>query len=574
MIQKRTIIAIIITIVVVIITNKYWLVFKPMPVDFDIQGSGICNIEVQLNKKNDDKFANVKSQNIILDLNTNNHASFKIKRSRYPKRMRIVIAELKNKNPIEIKNITLRNGKYEISELGEFVSQSADLVEENDILKIYPKDSIVILEYKKTLNARTVIKFDFKLFVIILTLTFLLFYKLSNYVADFKSVEKKSRIEIIFLAIFFVFLFIPMSHINRDAISKQENRTLTKWQPLINNDGEINYDFGVNFNEWFNDRFCLRSCFIYVSNYIKSGFTDVVKTKNGIYNKRTNWMFVDDSDWYASLYDSKFQAEIADNLNKFNAFCKDNNIKFYLLIVPYQNDIYYKEGEPYLTKTSVETKMEAVEKILSMTDFPTINAYNELKQNSKDVYTYYKTDWHWTDDGAFIGYQLLMNKIKADYKDLKILSKSDFNITQSNKVRSDWGRDFHNGEVLMYHFHDFENKASEILDVKYNYYEHKGSKDIKATVVDIPFKKEKTFYYKLAENNLKFMQIGTSMNESLLQFTPYSFKNLKYIRLNNVQCMTFEESFKILKHYKSNILEYKPNIIVLCLTPSSMHIKE
>ena len=66
------------------------------------------------------------------------------------------------------------------------------------------------------------------------------------------------------------------------------------------------------------------------------------------------------------------------------------------------------------------------------------------------------------------------------------------------------------------------------------------------------------------------MQIGTSMNESLLQFTPYSFKNLKYIRLINVKEMSGEENFKLSKYYQSEILQYKPDIIVLCLTPLNL----
>ena len=40
-----------------------------MPVNFDIKGKGQCNIEVQLNKKDNDEFNKIKSQCIILDLN-------------------------------------------------------------------------------------------------------------------------------------------------------------------------------------------------------------------------------------------------------------------------------------------------------------------------------------------------------------------------------------------------------------------------------------------------------------------------------------------------------------------------
>ncbi|MGN0192957.1 MAG: hypothetical protein ACI4CY_05490 [Candidatus Gastranaerophilaceae bacterium] len=249
MIQKRTIITIIITIVTVIATNKVWLIFEPMPVDFDIKGKGQCSIEVQLNKKDNDKFDKIKTQNIILDLNKNTHASFNVKRSRYPKRIKLVISKLENSSPIEISNITLRNGKYKLNDLKQFTNSTGTIIIKNNSIVIQPNHGIINLEYKKTLNVRTTIKFDFKLFVIILVLTYLLAYKLSNYVADFKSVKEKSRIDILFLTIFFIFLFIPMSKVNKDEISLYENRTLAKWKPFITQDGAINYDFGKDFNE-------------------------------------------------------------------------------------------------------------------------------------------------------------------------------------------------------------------------------------------------------------------------------------------------------------------------------------
>ena len=60
--RRRTIIAIIVTVITVICTNKLWLVYSPMPVEMDIKGSGNCNIEVQLNKKDNNKFEKIKAQ--------------------------------------------------------------------------------------------------------------------------------------------------------------------------------------------------------------------------------------------------------------------------------------------------------------------------------------------------------------------------------------------------------------------------------------------------------------------------------------------------------------------------------
>lgn len=360
-----------------------------------------------------------------------------------------------------------------------------------------------------------------------------------------------------------------MSNINQGDISKNENRTLAKWQPFITQDGEINYNFGKDFNEWFNDRFYLRESFVMVHKDIFSTFNSIVATNKAFYNKRTHWMFqkvIFDS----NLSDIRIQREIADNFNRFNHFCSENNIKLYLLVVPLQDEIYYHNASPYITAKDIHQEINATKEILKYVKFQTIFPYDKLRQLSQSYQTYYKTDWHWTDDGAFLGQQELIKEIKKDFSDVKILSKNDFNITTSNKVRSDWNREFNNGEVFMFHFPNLEQFSKKILDIKYNYYEHKDSKNLSKQIIDQPFKKEKNYQYNNAGNNLKVLQMGTSMNESLLQFTPYSFNNVRYIRIISIKNKPKSENFKIFKYYKNEILEYKPDIIILCLTPRNL----
>ena len=106
-----------------------------MPVDFDIKGKGQCNINVQLNKKDNDKFNKIKSQSIILDLNKNTHASFNVKRSRFPKRIKFVITGLEENSPVEMSNITLRNGKYNLDDLKQFSNSTGNLgIKKNSLI--------------------------------------------------------------------------------------------------------------------------------------------------------------------------------------------------------------------------------------------------------------------------------------------------------------------------------------------------------------------------------------------------------------------------------------------------------
>ena len=134
--KKRTIIAIIITALVVFCSNRLWLDFKPMAVDFDISGKGICNIEVQLNKENNDKFERIKSLGKKINLDKNQHAHFSIERAKFPKRLRLVFKNLDS--TVEIKNITLKNKKYKLDDLNAFGINAGELALNQDTIQITP----------------------------------------------------------------------------------------------------------------------------------------------------------------------------------------------------------------------------------------------------------------------------------------------------------------------------------------------------------------------------------------------------------------------------------------------------
>ncbi len=134
--KKRTIIAIIITALVVFCSNRLWLDFKPMAVDFNISGKGICNIEVQLNKENNDKFERIKSLGKKINLDKNQHAHFSIERAKFPKRLRLVFKNLDS--TVEIKNITLKKGKYKIDDLNQFMLNQGEIAIQNNTLQITP----------------------------------------------------------------------------------------------------------------------------------------------------------------------------------------------------------------------------------------------------------------------------------------------------------------------------------------------------------------------------------------------------------------------------------------------------
>lgn len=407
--------------------------------------------------------------------------------------------------------------------------------------------------------------FKLYLFISILILVYLLCLKLTSYLADFKDINHQSRIEIVFLVIFFVMLFIPMSHISKDEISENENRTLAKWQPLLAADGNLNMTFGKDFDSWFNDRFAGRKELIDINSATHQN--TVVETDKAIFNKKNNWMFV--KGHYNYVLNDEFVNNAADILKEFKNFCDKNNIKLYVLIVPLNAEIYYDKISAYTNKYKILYNKSQVNNIKLHTGDYVVFPFDELKKMSKKDYVFFKTDWHWSDAGAYIGYNALINAMQKDYPQIKPVKNSDFTIAKSKMIRSDWERDYHIGEAFKFMFPSYEKSKDKILDTEYKYYTHKKQNLLKTKITNISGLKEKEFYYPYG-NDLRVIEIGTSMNENLTGFTPYTFKHLKYIRLNNVKDMEATEQFKIIKYYKNNILQYKPDILIFCVTINNL----
>jgi len=557
-IKSRTLLSIVVSVIITIVLNKYWLIFKPMLVSLDIEGQGKCSIEVYLNKKNDDKFIKAKQESVDVDLDKIHHAELFVKRSRFPKRVKFVISDVKPNEQIILNNIQI--GNFNISDLSKFNIIGANFVIQNNKLLLNSDSSAISLIYQDTLKARTSIKFDFKIFVIILILSYLLAYKLTNYIADFKTVQGKSRIDIIFLTIFFCFLFIPMSHINHDEISTQENRPLAKWQHLIKENNEINFEFGKNFNEWFNDRFALRQKFVifrntitmFVENKCEKGFFD--NDNKTIY---PNWSF-----GHIDIKTIKYNFKA---LYELNNFFEENNIKLYTLIVPTKADIHTTRYNYINDKYVHDDFLNYVNYLQKENKIKVIYPYSEMLkavENGKQLY--FKTEHHWTDDGAFIGYQELMKIIINDYPNVTVLANDDFEYFYSTKVRGDFLRDLNFGQDCS-RIGISDSLCKKYHKYNYTYYKHKDFDKLKVSVINKPKHRYKLYKYDKGAN-LRVLLLGTSQNENLTEFIPFTFKNVKRLRNNNVKDISTNEEFKIIKHYEQEILDYQPDIVIFCIT--------
>lgn len=181
-------------------------------------------------------------------------------------------------------------------------------------------------------------------------------------------------------------------------------------------------------------------------------------------------------------------------------------IKFYLQIVPDKHPVYreYLPDEFQLIhKRNIDLFLEYVEPVLkARVNYPLSAILSASDQNK----IYFKTDSHWTDQGAYIAYLELMKIIKKDLPNISILKDPLFHpgAIQGDLAKLSGVEDNEATEVF--------NEASSVKTIFNNKVKNTG--------------RIKTFTNAKAKNNNTILVFGSSSTLYTLKFLTHDFKNV------------------------------------------------
>lgn len=303
-----------------------------------------------------------------------------------------------------------------------------------------PSDKTFSLTYKDKLSVRSSIKFEVLTFIIIAILGYLLVFKLTSYLADFKVLKNYSRLDILFLLVCLILLFLPMSHISKEIKSIEENRELAKWYPFIIDD-KINYGFGKDFENWFNDRYNFRRNYLKLYGWIKYYLSKSSCTNNGVLlNKQNNWFLILKFHKAAQkTFTSEQLSLYLNNIKVLNDYCNKNNKKLYFMIIPEKGMIYKDEIYKGLVLNPLPTSdpiPEIIKNVSQTSGVDILYPFEELQQAKQEKLVFYKNDHHLNDEGYLVVFNSLIKRMNDDGLKFPYLSESDFIIKNSNKARS------------------------------------------------------------------------------------------------------------------------------------------
>lgn len=197
-----------------------------------------------------------------------------------------------------------------------------------------------------------------------------------------------------------LYAFMPKSN-----FSYAEKRYLQQF-PEISWDNIKSGKFSTQFEKFLADQVPLRKAFVSINAYF-----ELIKGNNGangIYLGKDGYLI-------EKPYERDNRLEL--NIDRINKFTEQVGKKTVLVAVPSKGFIYSDK----LPANSMDyLDDEYCDKINSLTDsnITVIDLRNAFKESADEIQLFYKTDHHWTADGAFVAYKEISKAEGFDIPDI------------------------------------------------------------------------------------------------------------------------------------------------------------
>ena len=110
-------------------------------------------------------------------------------------------------------------------------------------------------------------------------------------------------------------------------------------------------------------------------------------------------------------------------------------VSYFTCVAPSKLSVY---PEYYYTdKLEGQSKFEDLKCFLATNNWELIDLKSKILQHKDSMRLYHKTDTHWNDDGAYLGYLELMKKLKVKFPDIVPVKLSDFERAEIDSVGMD-----------------------------------------------------------------------------------------------------------------------------------------
>jgi len=195
--------------------------------------------------------------------------------------------------------------------------------------------------------------------------------------------------------------------------------------------------YSNRYEQYFNDHFGLRQALVRTHNYLKVKVFKVSPLPRVIVG-RAGWLFVDEDARHGreSLRDYRGRASFSPPqlervgalLSAEAAWLRGRGIAFGVLVCPDKPSVYPEHLPASVGRKGARTRLDQLSAHLAGRQVPFVDSRAALLRAKGSGPLYYRTDSHWNQLGAFVGYQALVERVREDLPSLPPLRLEDFTV--------------------------------------------------------------------------------------------------------------------------------------------------
>ncbi|MBI4025136.1 MAG: hypothetical protein HY360_09155 [Verrucomicrobia bacterium] len=249
---------------------------------------------------------------------------------------------------------------------------------------------------------------------------------------------RSGLMDLLLIAIFMVVLWLPLAKLmlasSSAGIAEGEKRKLTPLPPAPASWNSL-WQYPDRFSAYYRDNFGFRSAFIRAHALVKHGLFHLSPSRCVLVG-RQGWLYYADDyslEDYRSLKPFT-QPELARWKSVFEerqAWLAKRGIRF-LIVLTCDKALIYPEFLPVgIKRRDGSFRIEELADYLTRnTNIPFVVLKSDLERTKRDGRIYHRTDSHWNDAGAYVGYREIISKLGQWFPQLRPRRLGDFTLRE------------------------------------------------------------------------------------------------------------------------------------------------
>lgn len=279
----------------------------------------------------------------------------------------------------------------------------------------------------------------------------------------FKEGSNPARVGLCF-AVVLLFFFIANIVAPDISYSDIENRSLQQF-PTVSVKEYMSGRLEKKLEDYANDQFCGRNVFIRIKSAVDTSLGSVFS--NGVWQGKDGYLMEDIT--------APNQAQVDRTIKALAKFKKANkNVSMRFMLAPNAANIYSDKLPAFVTVDDQNKYIQDFYTQLEATGIKSIDLVPAFTENKDKMQLFYRTDHHWTTDGAQLAWQEFAKArgIAADKFDLyevknnfvgSLAAKSGFAARKADVIKLAAKK---NGLNSVVYYYDTQKKTSKFYNMK------------------------------------------------------------------------------------------------------------